>query len=346
MLTTETGRAQAIRLLVQQGESLGLSRDELLQAAGVEESQIEDPDGRVSVSKYWDLWRVIANQVPDPDLGLKLGSKMQVKNAGIVGYSMLYSTTLHSALERMVRYGKIFTQRADLSLKSGKTRSQLSQDRPPLYRSLRQVPDARLAAIVSVCRQMTGRDISPILVVLPYPRPADIRAHRELFRSDLRFDAPTWSLEFRASDLRAELVDADETLAGYLDEVAALKLAELPQDESFTEKVRRVIWTDLSAGQPTVASVASELAVSGRTLQRRLREEGHSFAEVVETLRRDKAEALLKDRNLAIYEVGYLLGYSDATAFYRAFRRWFGRSPREYRQLTSSSGSDWDFKGS
>ena len=105
---------------------------------------------------------------------------------------------------------------------------------------------------------------------------------------------------------------------------------------SFTERVRRVAWARLSEGQPTVARGASELAVSGRTLQRRLREEGHSFAEVVETLRKEKAEALLRDKKLAIYEIGYLLGYSDATAFYRAFRRWYGKSPREYRQLSSS----------
>ena len=336
MLTTETGRAQSIRFLVAQGESLGLPRAELLAAAGIEETQLEDPDGRVPVSKFWDLWRFIGGEVPDPDLGLKLGQRTRVRETGIVGYAMLHSPTLGGALARLARYGKIFSQRAELSFDPAGDQWRLVQHQPPLYRSLRQVVDGRTAAVLSVCREITGREIAPTLVLLPYARPADISAHRQLYRADLRFDEPTWSMHFRASDMGLPLKAADETLAGYLDEVAALRLEELPKDESFTDKVRRVVWSHLTEGQPTVVRVASELAVSGRTLQRRLREEGHSFAEVLETLRKEKAEALLQDKNLAIYEVGYLLGYSDATAFYRAFRRWHGSSPREYRQLSSS----------
>ena len=336
MLTTETGRVQAIDLLVQQGDLLGLPRARLLEAANVEEAQLADPDGRVPISNYWDLWRFIVNEVPDPDLGLKLGQRFQVLDAGIVGYAMLHSAKLRGAVDRLARFAKIFTQRADISLERVGDQWRLTQHQPPLYRDLRQVADSRMAAIVTVCRQITTREVAPTLVLLPYARPADVKAHREFFRADLGFDEPTWSMSFRASDMELPLEAADETLAGYLDEVAALRLEELPKDESFTERVRRVAWSHLSEGQPTVARVASELAVSGRTLQRRLREEGHSFAEVVETLRREKAEALLGDKNLAIYEVGYLLGYSDATAFYRAFRRWYGKSPREYRQLSSS----------
>ena len=336
MLTTETGRIEAIRLLVEQGELLGLKRSALLESAEVDESAFEDPDGRVPVSKVWDLWRFIAREVADPDLGLKLGAQIQVRDTGVVGYAMLHSSDLRGALERLVRYGQIFTQRAALSLEPNGSNWRLSQNRPPLYRNVRQVVDVRAAAILSVVRQITGRELTPILVAMPYDRPENVQAHREWFRCDLKFDEPTWSMEFRGSDLDLPLVAADETLAGYLDEVASLRLEALPKEESFTDKVRRVVWAHLSEGQPSVARVASELAVSGRTLQRRLREEEHSFAEVVETLRRQKAETLLQDRNLAIYEVGYLLGYSDATAFYRAFRRWHGTSPREYRQLRRS----------
>jgi AraC-like DNA-binding protein len=336
MLTTETGRVEAIRLLVEQGELLGLPRTRLLEAAQVDEAELADPDGRLPVSKYWDLWRYIAREVPDPDLGLKLGGQIQVRDTGVVGYAMLHSSNLGGALERLARYGKIFTQRADLSLEPAGAVWRLSQHRPPLYRTVRQVADGRTASILSVCRQITDREVNPTLVSLPYDRPVAVEAHRQMFRSDLRFGEPTWSIEFRASDLKLPLIAADETLAGYLDEVASLRLEELPKDESFTDKLRRIVWAHLSEGQPSVARVASELAVSGRTLQRRLREEGHSFAEVVETLRKQKAEALLQDRSLAIYEVGYLLGYSDSTAFYRAFRRWHGTSPREYRQLSSS----------
>ncbi len=94
MLTTETGRIEAIRLLIEQGELLGLPRTQLLGAAQVDEVDLLDPDGRVPVSKYWDLWRFIAREVPDPDLGLKLCGQIQVRDTGVVGYAMLHSANL------------------------------------------------------------------------------------------------------------------------------------------------------------------------------------------------------------------------------------------------------------
>ena len=139
------------------------------------------------------------------------GQGFEVLDAGIVGYSMLHSATLRGALERLARYAKIFTQRADISLEPVGKQWRLIQHRPPLYRSLRQVADSRMAAILSVCRQITGRDVAPILVLLPYARPADIKTHRRFFRADLRFDEPTWSMHFRASDMELPLEAADET---------------------------------------------------------------------------------------------------------------------------------------
>jgi len=96
--------------------------------------------------------------------------------------------------------------------------------------------------------------------------------------------------------------------------------------------VRRVLWSELTEAVPSLDGVAKALGASARTLQRQLRDEQTSFAAVLAELRREMAPSLLRDGQLAVAEVGFLLGYEDPSAFQRAFRRWFGRSPRAFRK--------------
>ena len=133
------------------------------------------------------------------------------------------------------------------------------------------------------------------------------------------------------------VINAETKLAEYLDRLAEQELATLPRHDTYALRTGRAIWKDLSEGQPSLETVASELGVSSRTLQRRLREENTSFAQVVEALRKQIAPTLLSDESLAIYEIAYLLGYADPSAFFRAFRRWHGRSPAAHRQLLSET---------
>jgi AraC-like DNA-binding protein len=127
------------------------------------------------------------------------------------------------------------------------------------------------------------------------------------------------------------VTNADERLCRYLDQLAAEALDALGPEGSFVDRVRRAIWSDLSGGHPCLAQTASTLGVSTRTLQRRLREEGTTFAALLDVFRREMSTRLLRDKSLAVYEVAFLLGYSDPSAFYRAFRRWQGASPYEFR---------------
>ena len=131
---------------------------------------------------------------------------------------------------------------------------------------------------------------------------------------------------------------ADETLTGYLDQLAEGVARALSESVTFRQRVCRAIWSDLSGGKPSVQQVASRLGVSTRTLQRRLEEEGTSFAQELDRLRQDLATRLLQDRSLAVYEVAFLLGYAEPSTFYRAFRRWKNVSPHEFRRMSTASG--------
>jgi AraC-like DNA-binding protein len=335
MFPAATNRAQRIISQLELAESLGLDRRQLLDSVGLEESDIADPDNRVPILKAVRLLQIMANQTEDEDIGLKLGQRIEVRNVGVVGYAMAHSNDLESAAQRLIRFQKILNQRAEARFTRDGDRWRLIFMSEPLIEGFRPALDDYMAAIVFVFGELIGRTIEPAETDFMYSKPAETSLHRAIFGSRIRFGCQKQMLAFWDRDIQTPLGKADPQLTGYLDEVAEIRLDSLPKDDTFAARVRRAIWPHLSEGQPKIGAIASDLAVSSRTLQRRLREEDTSYGDVIEALRREKAVLLLRDPNLAVYEIGYLLGYSDPSAFYRAFRRWHGDSPSKYRQLMS-----------
>lgn len=331
MFTADTHRAQRISRLLKAAQARGLDRGRLLRQIEVSEDQIRDPDSRVPAEKTLRLWRSIANQLTDPDLGLEVGSTFEVREGGVVGYAMLHSDTLLGALRRIVRFAKLLNQRAELALEDLGDRWRLQALHHPLLPEFRQPIDEGIAGLMTAFQEIVGREISAAGLYFDYAKPEDTSVHRRLLGSALHFGASTAAIELWNRDVRAPIVGADEGLTPYLDELAQVHLDALPEVDSYSARLRQTLWPHLSEGLPTIQEIAAEMAVSSRSLQRRLREEGTSFAEIVDGLRHDKARLLLRDPNLAIYEVGYLLGYSDPSAFHRAFRRWEGTSPSRFR---------------
>lgn len=334
MLPPDTGRAmRAIRLL-DAAAGFGLDREELRQLAGISSEQIDDPDKRIPESRLLDLWRLIAERRPDdPDLGLEVGTQVDARHGGVLGYAIMNSKNAGRALRRFARFSRLLSTRLDVELEEGVDTWRLESRLPPPRPGFRPPSDEAEAGIVAVLRQITGRQIDPVEVSLPYARPLDLSGLRRVFRSELSFDASRAAMVFRAQDMALPVIRAETKLAEYLDRLAEQELAALPRADTYTRRVGLTIWRNLSEGQPSLEAVARELGVSSRTLQRRLREENTSFGQVVDALRKQIAPTLLRDENLAVYEVAYLLGYSDASAFFRAFRRWHGRSPEAHRQL-------------
>jgi len=324
--------------VLRQAEAAGLDRQKALRVADLSEEALADPDARILVRKNLELWRFILDSLPDPDLGIRFGSELETRDAGLVGYTMLHSSTLLNALQRLVRFGRILEESDPPELRVG------SQVAEYLWRSypqqevlLQRMIDYELAAGVAVVREITGVDIEPIEIRFPYAeRPSDLTAHRRHFRCNLSFGEPLAGMVFRRRDLDLPVREADEELGSYLERYAEEVLEALAPGGSLAEKVERAMWAKMKKGRLTLDGIASALAVSPRTLQRRLREEGTSFVELRDRFRRDMAVVILRDRRLAIYEVAFLLGYSEPSTFYRAFRRWMGTSPHEYRASVNS----------
>jgi AraC-like DNA-binding protein len=318
-------------LLIERAERMGANRAQLLEQARLTEANLAEPDTRIAAARHWDLWRAVIEQLPVPALGVKLGSNVHIRQAGLVGYSMLHSHSLDHAIERLIRYERILEDTTYLALKSDGDRVTLVVEEPLPLTGLRQPIESDVAAMITCFREITCVDRLPLEVRLPYSRPGEMESYRKVLGHAIHFDQPMAAIVFDIADMDLPVVARDETLCSYLDEHADRILRKLGS-RSYAEQVQRVLWEELSEGQPTIKTVAKTLGTSTRTLQRRLRDEGVTFAELLDVFRRRMASELLQRHDLAVYEVAFLLGYSEPSTFFRAFRRWTGMSPLKYRE--------------
>ena len=313
----------------------GVPRAELLREARLDEEQLRDPDARVPRTALVRLWHAVASHVPDPALGLRLGTAVRAREFGLVGYTMAVSPTVAAALQRLSRYDRLLSDVLVVQLEAEADATWVRLDVEPALRAFRPAADFRLAAVLALCREIAAAPIAPLTVQLPYRRPADVRAYERFYRAPLEFGALATAFLLRNDDLARPVVSSDATLTGYLDHLAEQILTGLGADETTRDRVRRLLWSSLSDGVPGLDDVARRLGMSARTLQRRLRDEGTTFAAVLTGFRQDMARPLLRDGRLAVSEVAFLLGYEDPSSFQRAFRRWSGRSPRAFRRTAA-----------
>jgi AraC-like DNA-binding protein len=328
----ETALLRGPRFLVEQSEAWGVPRGQLLREAGLRPRDITDPDARISIAKLADLWRAIIFHFPGPDLGVRLGSAFDIRKGGLVGYLSLHSPDLRTALERLVRFSRILNEAVRPRFRSEGERHSLSWVPSPYFRPYPQVVDWALSALLTSLRQTTGTDFQPVEVRFPYDEPRPVPpTHLSHFGSALRFKCHEAGLVFSTDQLALELESADTELSVYLERHAQHVLEGMSLGEDLVERVRGQIWDDFRRGRPTVEGIAVAMGMSARSLQRRLHAEGTSFAGLRDDMLSHLATSMLRDRDLAIHEIAFLLGYSEPSTFYRAFRRWQKTSPVAYR---------------
>lgn len=311
---------------------LGADSGAIAAEAGLDLAVLADPDGRVPVEQHLKMWEILARRGD----GLAIGARLGVASMGVVGYAMQHGATVGEALAWQQRFGAIV--HAGL-VPQIERRRDASGDRFVFVRAmvaafarLREPVYAQASAIAATIGALVGREVRPAFVALPLARPADPRAVEAFFACPVGWGAALLQVGFDAALLDIPLPRRDPRLFGYLARRAEELLAQLPADARWADRVRREIGALLADGEPRLSVVARRLAVSERTLHRRLVDEDTRFADLVDAARRERALLLLADRSLSASEVAFLLGYTEPAAFFRAFKRWTGETPQSWRR--------------
>ena len=280
------------------------------------------------------LYEHAAKLTRDDAFGLRLGQESDHTRYDLLGYVVANSDTYHDALSHLVRYLPVWTNAVQFSLTTDMREARLAY----LYGADAVAPDLRrqeaehmLSTMFYIGRQLTGKPWKPIAVCFEHRKPAAVHAPKRTFQAPVYFGRARTELVFDARLLAVPLPTADTSLAALLQRPAQALLGPAAAGDSFADQVRRAMHEISGPGSLTLSSVARKLGTGARTLQRRLNEEGSSFHDLVRETRSTRAKNYLRKRDLAIGEIAYLLGFSQPSAFHRAFQRWTGMTPRTFR---------------
>jgi AraC-like DNA-binding protein len=333
MRSAFTIQAKAIEKIINFATAAGVSPEDLYFAIRLDSSVLLDPDNRIPFAQLVELYEKAAELTHDNDFGLHLGQTVDLRLFDVVGYSALNSPTLGDAFARVARYHSIWTDGAVFKVETTKSTSAIS------YRYVdetigahRQDSEMTFAAVVSLSRVAVDQNWVPMAVEFQHSKPQATSEHERLFRCPVIFNAPFNKLTFNSASLDLPIEQADEGLCRMLDRHAQELLAKYPPRDTVTDNARTVITRELNGGNPSLEHVAAQLGLSERTLQRKLQELGTSHNDLVEQIRRDLAMRYLQEPDMAICEVAYLTGFSEPSSFHRAFKRWTGVTPGEFRQ--------------
>ncbi|SDH68002.1 AraC-like transcriptional regulator QhpR [Pseudomonas panipatensis] len=305
--------------------------DRVFGHAGIDPEQLRHPTLSLALTNYCRVLEEAARLSGCDNFGLRYGQQFQPRALGLLGYVGLCSETLedalrnfaaafpfhqHSTLIRLVDCGECY--RFDYQVQHGAI-----LDR-------RQDAELTMGMALNLLRHVLGSDWAPRAVGFEHSRPEGWQEHGDVFGAPVHFQRACNSLLVPKSDLKGQLMPERDANLLFLVQDVIRRLGEQGNRPDLLEDASTQIRLALAAGEPALELVAERLELTSVGLQRRLREAGLSFSQLVEQTRRDLALHYLRQR-LPISELAPLLGYSETSAFSRAFRRWFGVSPRQWR---------------
>ncbi|HEX5843087.1 MAG TPA: AraC family transcriptional regulator [Pseudomonas sp.] len=315
----------------------GLDAGALLERVQLSPQVLMQRDQRIAASAYLELLGLGVQLSGDDCLGLHLGEAVRPGYYGVLGYLIMSCATLADALHRQARYAALVGNLGQVDLADEPPRAGVEPQvahswQPLLAQQQRQLSEETLAAWVTFGHWISGQDIPPTEVRFQHAAPADVSEHQRIFRCPVLFGQADNALVFPKRLLALPLGQADAQVRLMLDAYADRLLGEIRQGHSVLDRARLELARQLPEAGADLPQIAARLALSPRTLQRRLREAGLSFNQLLDETRQQLVLHYLRDPALELAEIAFLVGFSEPGSLARAFRRWTGQSPGEYRR--------------
>jgi len=324
-VTATTGLLEAI------GRA-GANPDQVLRALDLDRAVLSNAEGFIPCSTFARLLEEAARATGDPCFGLHFGERFNVKNVGPLAYVVLNSPTIAVADEHVARYFKLYNQAAKVFFTVEEQRAYLQHVLVDLGIAVpRQQNEYSMVIRLNTIRMMVGSQWAPLEVRFAHEAPEQISEHLRIFRAPVLFGYPTNAFVIDREFLERQIPAADERLYEIMRRYLERVLEEMPQEDEVLASVRRAVAESMREGDPNLTRVAKKMAMSPRTLQRQLKEQGMEFKKLVDDTRRRFALSYLGNRTNTLTEIAFLLGYSEVSAFNRAFKRWTGSTPLAYR---------------
>ncbi|CAK9884378.1 MAG: HTH-type transcriptional regulator VirS [Candidatus Erwinia impunctatus] len=300
--------------------------------SGIDPEALSCPTLSLDLVSYCRVMEEAARQSDGDNFGLHYGKQFRPQSLGLIGYIGLCSATLENALRNVVNAFPYHQHNTFVRLVKRDEYWQLDyQVRHGAILNRRQDAELTLGMFLNLIRHVAGAHWAPREVHFEHPRPGQWHEHCKVFDAPVYFDQPYNSMLIAACDLQRAMPDNDPTLLMVMQD-AIRRLNSASVSQGCVNQTRTQIQLQLVNGEPSLEVIAGKVHLTPWSLQRRLKEENTSFTALVEAVRKEMATHYLEQETLSVSEMALLLGYSEVSAFSRAFRRWFGCSPRHCRQ--------------
>ena len=327
-----------VLLIAKAIDSYGYDSAELFHEAGLDHAKLRDPLARFSSLSVHELWKLATLTIKDPCFGLTVASFWHPTTMYALGYSWLASDNLAEAFDCTVRYTRIVNTAAQGVIKVESTRDNYKVvieaghlAGPALGASV----DAVMAMLLIMCRSAYGPNFRLRRVSFIHGKPDESEGFEKLFQAPVEFSQDENSIWMDPAIVKEPLATANPELVRINNHIVTDYLAQLDRAD-IGMQVRSKLIEHLPGGHANEAEIASSINVSQRSLQRKLKEQGMSFTQLVENTRRELGLQYVRDPQHSFNEIAFLLGFTEPANFSRAFKRWYGKTPTQYRQEAQS----------
>ena len=318
----------------------GLDAVGIAQQAGVDLAAIPAPGERIEIDKIDAVLHVTIPLVADPAFGLQAARCWHPSELGVLGYAWLSSSTLRTGLERAVRYSRLIGERGTIEIEDTrqglKVRFEANRGNPAVVPIAAVVVDIIIAILLDLCRMNAGATLRPVAAGLRRRKPDASDAYERFFGCPVEFGAEENAFVLSSKDADRPLPSANRQLAAVFNRMLTDELSRLDKSD-VVSRCRAVVLENLSSGEETEVDTAKQLHMSSRTLQRKLAEANTTYLQLVDDTRKDLALRYIEDPRHSVTDITFSLGFSQPSAFTRAFKRWTGLSPSDYRTRATTS---------
>ncbi|MFO0607043.1 MAG: AraC family transcriptional regulator ligand-binding domain-containing protein [Polyangiales bacterium] len=313
----------------------GADASGVLAAAGVGAEPPPRVDEHVDAARYVAAWRRATELVPDPAFPLRVAASFQLEDYEVFGFIAMSCATLGEAFDRTAAYRALFLvgARWELTVEPDATRLHWCPwPGDPRDAGYRAAMTFAVVDMANAVRRLAREGPHPAAVHLAHAAPADVAAHAAHFGVAPRFGAPLYELVYPAGLRELPVGSFNSRLRDYFDEACRRVLSAQQPEARTVEQVRRRLVHAMDGGDTSIERVAKDLGLSPRSLQRRLAEEGAGYSELLGEVRVEFAKRYLARGTVSASEVAYLVGFTEPPAFFKAFKRWTGMTPRAFQQ--------------
>lgn len=314
-------------------EMLGGNRLGVMHFLGLKEEELTDINGRVPIEQIFALYNEGEKQTGVQNIGLRMAGRHHPIKNSIILHLFMSSATVGEALQYGVRYQQLITDAMEHELVTVGDQVRFSiLPKDPSLTPPRHMVEAGFGSLTSFAKGALGERFTGFQVHFQHPEPEDISEHLALFGAHIQFGMARNEILMDKELLDHPMAGADAGLKTILTQQAEWMLKKLPQGGAFLNQFRGVLTESLPRGRHTIEQISQKLSMSVRTLQRRLSEEQTTFQAQLDQVRFHLAKNYLEDSQTSLFEVAYLLGFTEQSTFNRAFKRWTSKTPGEYRR--------------